>query len=253
MYHHVIPFSIELSITPENFESQILEMKRKGWKALDSQEFSYLIEHPKESRKKCIVITFDDGFLDNYLYAYPILKKYKMKAILFAATGFISDIELKRNDFKILSHKQMWEIAHTERRHEVMCTWSELKEMESEGVFDIQSHGHSHNIPDFIKTKDYKSVREDLELSKALILKHLNKTPSHLAWPKGAYDNKTVDLAKELGFKILYTTQRGANLDDYSYVKRIAVKNKGKGWLNKKLIIYSSFQLTKIYHSVRIG
>lgn len=251
MYHHVMPCKSSLSVTPEDFESQLIGLKTNGWKTLDADEFLYLMKNPKESRKKCVLLTFDDGFVDNFVYAYPILKRHKMKAILFVATEFITDLEIKRDKFEPMPHNKMWELAHTERKHEVMCTWNELKQMQNEGVFDIQSHGHSHKIPIFCHSSLHL-VEEDLRIGKKLIEKNLNKEVLHLAWPKGVYTEETIEIAKALGFKVLYTTQRGANIDDTFRVKRIAIKCKGKGWLHKKLIIYSSSLLSRIYSKIRL-
>lgn len=251
MYHHVMPVTSSLNITPELFEEQLSGLKTNGWKTLDSKEFLYFLQNPKESRKKCVLLTFDDGFVDNYLYAYPILKKYRMKALLFIATDFITDLDIKRENFIAMPHKQMWKIAFSERNYEVMCTWNELKEMESEGVFDIQSHGHTHKIPDFIEKANYAAVENDLFLGQEFLMKYLNKQPLHLAWPKGVYNDKVMRIAVKLGFKALYTTQRGANVYDTFHIKRLAVKCKGRRWLNKKLMIYKSSLLTKIYSKIR--
>ncbi|GAQ94585.1 polysaccharide deacetylase [Thermodesulfovibrio aggregans] len=251
MYHHVMPGKTELNITPELFEEQLLALNRSGWKPLDAKEFLYLMEHPEESRKKCVLLTFDDGFVDNYLYAYPLLKKYKMKALMFVATDFIADLDIKRDSFKALTHKEMWRLAFSERKHEVMCTWNELRQMQYEGIFDIQSHGHTHKIPDFIKNANYVAVEDDLRMGKELLIKNLGKEPLHLAWPKGVYDTKAVEIAKKLGFKALYTTQRGANVYDLNKVKRLPIKCKGASWLIPKLRIYSSSFFSKIYLKVR--
>jgi len=249
MYHHVMPCESDLNVTPKVFEEQLIGLKTKGWKTLTADEFLYLITNSKENRKKCVLLTFDDGFVDNFLYAYPILRKYKMKAVLFLATDFIVDFEVKRDTFKPVTHKEIWRTAFSEKKHEVMCTWNELREMEQEGVFDIQSHGHSHKIPDFINQQHL--IEEDLRTCKELIKKHLHKEPLHFSWPKGVYTEETIEIAKEIGFKALYTTQRGANINDPLRIKRIAVKGKGSGWLKKKLIIYSSSLLSKIYSKIR--
>ncbi|MEN2986539.1 MAG: polysaccharide deacetylase family protein [Thermodesulfovibrionaceae bacterium] len=251
MYHHVMPEIKELNVPPQIFEEQILALKRAGWKTLNSEEFLYLIKNPKESRKKCVLLTFDDGFLDSYFYAYPILKKHKMKAVLFVATEFITDLDVKRDRFKIISHEEMRRIIYTEGKQEVMCSWSELREMEAEGVFNIESHGHSHKTLYFIKAKDYESLKRDLELSKILIHKYLNRIPQHLAWPKGVYDEVSIKIANSLGFVALYTTERGSNTGDLNRIKRLPVKCKGSDWLLPKLKIYSSSFLSKIYLKIR--
>lgn len=251
MYHHVMPEIKELNVTPEVFEEQISLLKRKGWKSLDGKEFLYLMQNPKESKRKCILLTFDDGFLDNYIYAYPILKKYRMKAILFVATDFITDSYIKRDDFKPMEHKEIWRLAYTDRKYEVMCTWNELREMQYSDVFDIESHGHSHRIPEFVKNSDYGKVENDLKLGIDLVIRYLNKKPLHLAWPKGVYNEKAVEIAKELGFRALYTTKRGANTEDLLHIKRMAIKCKGSHWFKTRLRIYSSSLLSKIYSKIK--
>ncbi|MEF9426808.1 MAG: polysaccharide deacetylase family protein, partial [Candidatus Mariimomonas ferrooxydans] len=198
MYHHVSPPGKELNVQPENFQDHLSILCSKGWKTLSGEEFLYFLQN-NEIPKKCVLLTFDDGFADNYIYAYPLLKKYGMKAMLFAATFFIEDIEVKRNRFIPLSHKDAKNLAFTERRSEVMCTWQELKEMEDSGIFDIQSHGHSHNTPQYLKEKKYTELKEDLLVSKKILEKRLSKYILHFCWPGGKYDQTGVDIATEAG------------------------------------------------------
>ncbi len=252
MYHHVSPAGWGLTISPGLFEEHLSYLKRDGWKTLSGDEFLEIIQ-AEEIPAKCVLLTFDDGFADNYVYAYPILKRYGMKAILFVATSFIEDVEVNRDEFRPLPHKEAWEMAFTERRHEVMCTWAELREMEEEGVFDIQSHSHTHETPVYIKERRYRELREDLLRGKRDIEERLSKRVLHLGWPKGYYDEEGIRIATELGFKALYTTERGPNIrGTLREVRRLPVKGDGR-WLLNRLNIYSSTLLSKLYHSVRIG
>ncbi|GAB6182648.1 polysaccharide deacetylase family protein [Thermodesulfovibrio hydrogeniphilus] len=252
MYHHVMPKERELNVTPEIFEEQISALKREGWKTLSAVEFIYLMMHPKEKRKKCVLLTFDDGFYDNYLFAYPILKKYKMKAVMFVVTDMVLD-DFKRESFSVVEHKKMWHMIFNEDRRDFLCTWNELKEMQEEGIFDIESHGSSHKIPEYLKAGNYEMIKEDIKRSKETLKRKINKESLHLCWPKGAYDEKSINIACGCGFKALYTTERGANIYDLLHIKRLPVKCKGAGWLLPKLKIYSSSVLSKIYLKIRIG
>ncbi len=63
MYHHVMPEMKELNVTAPIFEKQISLLKRRGWKTLSSDEFLYLMQTPNEKKKKCVLITVDDGFV----------------------------------------------------------------------------------------------------------------------------------------------------------------------------------------------
>jgi len=252
MYHHVSPVGWGLTVSPGMFEEHLSYLKKEGWKTLSGDEFLEIIRG-EEIPTRCMVITFDDGFADNYVYAYPILKRYGMKAILFVATSFIEDGHVRREDFRPLPHKEAWRLALTERRYEVMCTWSELREMQESGVFDIQSHSHSHETPVYIKEKRYQELRDDLLKSKRLIEQRLSKDVLHLGWPKGYYDEEGIRIATGLGFRAIYTTERGSNTaGDLRAIHRLPVKKDGR-WLIKRLNIYSSTFLSRLYLSVRKG
>lgn len=221
---------------------------------MSGDEFLYLIENGTEKPKKCVLLTFDDGFADNYVFAYPLLKKFAMKAMMFVATDFIAEGSITRDPFVSLSHNEAWELAYSDRRSEVMCTWQELEEMESSGVFDIQCHGTTHNTPELMSKKKYREVKDDLIGGKSILETRLSKTASHFAWPRGHYDAEGVRIAMEAGFRALYTTDRGANTKENLHaVNRLPVKCKEGSWLSGKLPIYSSVFLSKLYLSLRTG
>ncbi|GAB4536377.1 MAG: polysaccharide deacetylase family protein [Thermodesulfovibrionia bacterium] len=252
MYHHVSPEGRGISISPSVFEDHVRFLKRSGWRTLRGDEFIEVI-HQKKIKERYVVLTFDDGFADNYVYAYPILKRYGMKAILFVTTSFIEDIDIKRDGFKPLPHEEAWGLAFTERRHEVMCTWNELREMEGSGVFDIQAHSHTHNTPSYIKGKRYSELREDLLVCKKLLKERLSKEIQHLSWPKGCYDYEAIRIATGAGFNAIYTTERGANTaGNLREIRRLSVKRGGR-WLINRLNIYSSTFLSRLYLFLRWG
>jgi len=252
-YHHVSPVGKVLTVPPELFEDHLRVLRRNGWKTLSGAEFLDFL-HYEEIPEKCVVLTFDDGFADNYLYSYPLLRKYAMKALLFVATSFIGEGEVRRDRFAPLPHHEAWKAAFTERRSEVMCTWKELMEMEESGSFDIQSHGHSHKTPSHIKERKYQELYEDLLISKKTLEAKLSKKVFHLAWPKGIYSDKSIEIAKEVGFKALYTIERGANTHkNITMLKRLPVKWKDGEWLHKRLTIYSSVLLGKLYLMVKLN
>ncbi len=96
-----------------------------------------------EIKKKQVVITFDDGYLDNWVYAYPILKKYNLKGTIFVNPEFIDESKEIRKNLD-----QVWENTLDINQLKPLCflNWSELREMEASGVIDIQSHSMSHNF-----------------------------------------------------------------------------------------------------------
>lgn len=254
MYHHVSKADRELNVYPELFEDQLRDLSHKGWKTLSGEEFLHFSEDETDRPKKCVLLTFDDGFADNYVFAYPMLKKFNMKAMMFVATNFITDDEVKRDTFVSMTHNDAWKLAYSDRRSEVMCTWKELEEMETSGVFDIQCHGTTHDTPELMREKKYKAVKDDLIGGKAVLETRLSKKAYHFAWPRGHYDEEGVRIALDAGFRALYTTERGANTKDTLHaVNRLPVKCKEGKWLTGKLPIYSSLILSKLYLSLRTG
>lgn len=96
--------------------------------------------HTKENKKN-IYLTFDDGFLDNWVFVYPIAKKYNLKITLFVNPEFVLNKEAIRPTIEAvwdnkLDIKSLKILGH--------LSWGELKEMYSSGLVDIQSHSMSH-------------------------------------------------------------------------------------------------------------
>ncbi|NMC61442.1 MAG: polysaccharide deacetylase family protein [Candidatus Methanofastidiosa archaeon] len=79
-------------------------------------------------KKKQIVLTFDDGYLDNWLYAYPLLVKYNLKATIFISPEFVDPRDLIRHNIS----------------ESGFLSWNEMSEMERSGLIDIQSHTLTH-------------------------------------------------------------------------------------------------------------
>ncbi len=253
MYHHVSPVGTELSVTPELFEDQLRSLHAEGWKTLSGEEFLSCMQ-AKSLPRKYLLLTFDDGFADNYVYAYPLLKKYGMRAMLFVTTSLIRDSIVSRENFMPKPHREAWQLAATEQGTEVMCTWAELKEMEESGVFEMQAHGLTHETPEMIKGKRFEELEKDLSAGKQEMELRLSKEVTHFAWPKGMYDDRALDIARRIGFRAVYTTVRGINRPQaLSEIRRIPVKNRDGRWLQRKLWIYSSALLGSVYLRLRTG
>ena len=79
--HLTCPFDV--------FEDQLKWLKKAKYKTLNFQEVYDYIMDDKPVPKKSVFLTFDDGYLDNYVYAYPLLKKYGMKGTIFVNPDFV--------------------------------------------------------------------------------------------------------------------------------------------------------------------
>ena len=85
--------------------------------------------------ENAICLTFDDGYLDNWCYLYPLLKKYQIKATIFVNPEFVDPSEKKR---PLFGQEQLGTTVAG------FLNWSEMREMEASGLVDIQSHALTH-------------------------------------------------------------------------------------------------------------
>jgi peptidoglycan/xylan/chitin deacetylase (PgdA/CDA1 family) len=142
MYHHVLPESGFITSGTKDFEAQMAYLAKRGYKTLTSEEFLAFKRGNYEPPKRSVLITFDDGWRDNYVYAYAILKKYGLRATLFVVTEWVEEASRVEAEFAALSHNQCKEAISTNPRG-VMLNWEELKQMSD--VFDIHSQiGRAH-------------------------------------------------------------------------------------------------------------
>src|SRR5690606_16547296 len=81
MYHHVSPSGGMIAVTPEVFEQQIAGLARAGYTSLGTGQLAAYLAGGRVPEKS-VVITFDDGYLNNWTYAHPVLQRYGMKAVL---------------------------------------------------------------------------------------------------------------------------------------------------------------------------
>jgi len=144
MYHHVNREPEDsISITPEHFEEQIKYLAESGYRSLHLCEFFDRLKG-WSIPDKLVLITFDDGYADNYLYAYPILKKYKMKATIFPVTAFIKERADKRPPERISNFDLLMKTPFEKSGLDDFLSWEEMSEMEGGGLVDIQAHCHTH-------------------------------------------------------------------------------------------------------------
>ena len=243
MYHHILSKDSFIASSIDNFEKQ-MKFISQNYKTLTSKEFEEY-KKGKLPAKKSVMITFDDGWRDNLEYAYPILKKFNLKATLFAITGWIDEASKKEYPFIERKHNEAKKIVK-ERANEVVLNWSQLENMQD--VFDIHSHTHFHRDDYFGKI----SLEEELILSKERLKQKLNINSNHLCWPRGIYSQEDINLAKKIGYEVLYTTKRGINkADNYlDEIKRISVKKDDK-WVKKQIFIFNNDLLGSVYAKLK--
>jgi len=170
VYHKVLPEkSFDLSWRLFNHH---LKVFKKIFYILTWSEFKAYLTGDFSPPKPAVLITFDDGYVDNYIYAYPLLKKYGAKAVLFITPSRILDKPIKRKTLKdywdgkislkeLYKPKPMWEAQKEffqKGFSEDFLTWEELDELKD--TFEVGSHGFSH-CQGFISEKIDEFVKEE--------------------------------------------------------------------------------------------
>lgn len=259
MYHHVSPHEGLVTISPETFDAQMRYLADNQFYCLTPEEVEHYIDTGDSIPQKPVLIAFDDGYLDNYAYAYPILKKYNLKATLFGITGWFRDGPVRTIEEAEALCKNHVECAYAIRdglHDSVMLRWSELEKMINEGVFNLHSHTHSHTRFDKMavpRSAQIATLDQDLSLSRQTLKEKLNIDSVHLCWPQGHYDDEYIKAAIAAGFRMLYTTQKRPVVPgcDKSKLGRIVIKDKAGFWFASRLWIYSKPLLSKIYTAIR--
>lgn len=210
MYHSMLKdtkLQGQFVIDPAKFEEDLKYLKDNGYTTITASDLIDYVYNNKELPKKPIMLTFDDGYYNNYLYAYPLLKKYKCKAVI-SPIVYYSDLYSKSTDAPSPSYSH--------------CTWKQLKEMQNSGCVEIQNHSynmHSQNGRLGIKQKngesseEYKEViTQDISKAQNRFKEKLEYTPQAFVYPFGALSDSSEEAIKALSFKASFTCEEKINI-----------------------------------------
>ncbi|WP_163654615.1 polysaccharide deacetylase family protein [Listeria sp. PSOL-1] len=180
MYHSINQdVRNSLIVKPSEFAEQMKWLKDQHYTTIDMDELANMLKTGKNIPEKPVVITFDDGYLDNYQNAYPILKKYQFKATIFVITDKIGQDN------------------HFDQRA--------MKEMSKNGI-KMESHTVTHRE---LNQLDYVSQLKELTDSKKTISEITGKPVVGLCYPVGRFNADTEKAAKESGYELGFTTKPG--------------------------------------------
>lgn len=183
----------ELFVSPSNMEAQLKYLVENDYDPIWFEDLAHLEDYDKP-----VILTFDDGYDDNYTELFPLLQKYNVKATIFVIA------------------KDTVGIAHK-------LTEEQIREMSDSGLVSIQSHGYSHNYMD---TMDEETLEYELTESKKIIARITGKTPYVLCYPTGKYSSLTLEVGERhynFGLKMvggMYDTQDDPFLVSRYYIAR---------------------------------
>jgi len=171
-----------LTIHTDQFEVQMKYLADHGYHTITPAEMIDAWDNGTPLPDKPVIITFDDGYADNYRCAFPILQKYNLRGTIFLISDFVST-------------------------YPNYLTWSQIDEMQDSGLIDFESHTLSHAELD--KTSPEETWNQ-LDGSKKALEWHLHKEIDFLAYPCGSYDEGLQQMVKKAGYKGAFTVNFGS-------------------------------------------
>jgi peptidoglycan/xylan/chitin deacetylase (PgdA/CDA1 family) len=192
----------------KKFEQQLKMLKANNYETitfadlLDDNLISKL-----EQGYKFVIITVDDGYLDNYELLFPLLKKYNFKAVIYVVTGV---------------NYNKWDVDKLQEPKIPLMNTEQIKEMVASGLVEIG--GHTMNHPDLTKlTKEqqYQEINENKLQLEDIIKQDIIS----FAYPYGFFNKDSKEIVKNLGYKFAVMTENAPKLlqQDLYQIKRIPV------------------------------
>lgn len=204
MYHKVNPVlpsdavGRDLTLTPAQFAEQLRFLQAAHVRTLTARDLVAALERGEEPRRVA-VLTFDDGYADNAVYALPLLQRYGARATFFIITGTLGT------------------------PHHL--TWAQVRALRDAGM-EIAAHGSKHIDLTELDAHGQRSIAQDCIRSLARMTGVSAQT---YAYPAGAYNALTIDVMHDAGLKAAFTTIPGyvKSLERRFELPRFRVHNDG--------------------------
>jgi len=200
MYHSVAPSVPEgnrLIVSVKTFERQMEFLKEHKYNVISLEEAGELIGNKKKIPARTLVITFDDGYKDNYTYAFPVLRKYNLPATIFIIVN---------------------EVGRPDR-----LSWDQIKEMRDSGLVTFGSHTLSHPFLECVE--DDQKLLEETEGSRRILQEKLGIPVNTFSYPCGRLNARVRECAINAGYKAAVATNPGKKMvnNDIFALKRLRI------------------------------
>jgi len=192
--------SIELNLpilmfhkTPVDFEAQIQHLQASGYNAITMRTASRILRGIESAPAKPVVITFDDGFSDQ-LVAFDLLRRYNTPATFYVMPG---------------GELSQWCLGADRLNQscgDSYMNWADIKMLSDSGLIEIGSHTIDHAQ---LNSLDSVSKRNQIFIAKQIIEQKIGKQVVSFAYPYGAFDSETIELAREAGYTSSVSTIGG--------------------------------------------
>lgn len=203
IYHSVAPhgafqspIQVYYDVAPASLDKQLKYLKDNGYTVIGLDYLADALAQTITLPPKPIVITFDDGWENQFIYAYPTLKRYNNTATFFIYTHAIG--------------------------HENFLTWDQVRTMDNGGM---SIGGHTRTHPYLLGITDPVALRTEIIGGKSVIENRIGHSISLFAYPFGQYNNQVIDIVKEAGYRAARSGYKGIyhTKDDLYKLKGIEV------------------------------
>jgi peptidoglycan/xylan/chitin deacetylase (PgdA/CDA1 family) len=201
------PLQKRYAVSPAQFRRQMQLLKLLGYSPISLGDIHEYILHDKKLPERPISVTFDDGYMDNYISAFPILNAYGIPGTVFIVSGRIG-----------ASNK--WDVLNG-RPEEDLMGWDELLATVKTSI-TLGSHTVSHpRLPQL----EPNEAKKEIEESKKILEDRLGIPIHHFCYPHGKLNERLVDMVRQAGYRTGCSVKPGFNVkstDRYA-LKRIGV------------------------------
>lgn len=191
MYHSISPAADAqnmLAVSPVSFKRQMHFLKSRRYNVVSLESLAVLIKERKKIPPKTIAITFDDGYKDNYLYAFGVLKEYNLPATIFIIVNEVGRVQGDR------------------------LSWEEVKIMQDSGVITFGSH--CLGPEPLVNLQSEEQLRCEIFNSKEILEKKLGKRVELFSYPQGLFNAKIRQLVIDAGYSASVATNPGPEYSD---------------------------------------
>lgn len=179
-YHQINDTDFDaLTLSSSEFAAQMKDLYEEGYTTLTPDQLLADL-HGNNLPSKPVLITFDDGYEDNYRNAYPILEKYHFNATIFLISNLVGQ--------------------------DHYLNWNEIKDMQQH---QITFEGHTFSHPFLSKETDENVLKKELLDSKHDLENHLGYRIDYLAYPYGDYNPHVMEEVQKYGYRAAFTVHLG--------------------------------------------
>ena len=203
MYHYISPLPDDadrirqdLTVVPDLFDAHCRYLAENGYTTIPMALFAQALLFGDELPEQPIILTFDDGYVDAYEHAFPILQAYEMVGTFFIITQFMENPRY--------------------------LTWGQAGLMLEAGM-EIENHSVHHQN---LSGRDREYLLGEIEGAAQAIQQTFLRRPEFFCYPAGRFDDTTIDIVRETGHLLAVTTQDGTLHDssDPYRLKRVRMR-----------------------------